>query len=75
MPGTGTGAKYIFLINHNITSLSSGYFLESVLGGKNSESSISLNMFILPSCRIDSLAECSPLRILTALLSFLAFSC
>ena len=61
-------------LNHNITSLSSNDFLEIILGDKHSESSISLNIFILPSHRIDSLAEDSLLIILTTLLSFLAFS-
>ena len=61
-------------LNHNITSLSSNDFLEIILGDKHSESSISLNIFILPSHGIDSLAEDSLLIILTTLLSFLAFS-
>lgn len=55
--------------------ISSNYFLKSVLGGKNSESSISLNTLILPLHRIGSFTEYRPLRTLTALLNFYAFSC
>ena len=68
------GGQVCTALNHNITSLSSNDFLEIILGDKHSESSISLNIFILPSHRIDSLAEDSLLIILTTLLSFLAFS-
>lgn len=51
------------------------YFLECILRGKNSESSVSLIIFILPSHRIDSWAECRPLKTLMAVLSFYAFTC
>ena len=64
----------VYYFKSHITSLSSNDFLEIILGDKHSESSISLNIFILPSHRIDSLAEDSLLIILTTLLSFLAFS-
>lgn len=46
-------------------NLSSNYFLESVLGGKNSDPLISLNIFILPCHRIDGLDEYGPFRTLT----------